>query len=78
MRDIFSTTLYKKDLKRERKRGKDPKKLRDVVDKLLSNKPLDRKLRAHRLVGNKAPYWVCHIKPDWSAPNYDTQIESFQ
>jgi mRNA interferase YafQ len=65
MRDLFSTTLFKKDLKRAKKRGKDPKKLRDVVDKLLGNKPLDRKLRAHRLIGNMAPYWECHIEPDW-------------
>ncbi len=65
MREVITTTSFKKDIKRARKRGKDPKKLKHIIDKLLINEPLDKKFKAHRLVGNMAPYWECHIEPDW-------------
>ncbi|PCI39962.1 MAG: type II toxin-antitoxin system mRNA interferase toxin, RelE/StbE family [Rhodospirillaceae bacterium] len=65
MRDLFTTTLFKKDLKRIKKRGKDPAKIKHIIDKLLANEPLDKKFKAHRLIGNMAPYRECHIEPDW-------------
>ncbi len=65
MRELLITTLFKKDIKRARKRGKNPGKLRNIVNKLLANEPLDKKFRSHRLVGNMAPYMECHIEPDW-------------
>jgi len=65
MRELVTTTAFKKDLKRAKKRGKDPNKLRSVIDKLLVNELLEKRLKAHRLAGNMAPYWECHIEPDW-------------
>jgi mRNA interferase YafQ len=65
MRELFTTTAFKKDIKRANKRGKDPGKLRHVIEKLLTKEPLERKYKAHRLAGKMAPYWECHIEPDW-------------
>jgi mRNA interferase YafQ len=47
MSNLVTTTAFKKDLKRVKKRGKNPDKLRDVIDKLLANEPLERKFKAH-------------------------------
>jgi|SaaInlV_165m_DNA_1040744.scaffolds.fasta_scaffold152014_1 mRNA interferase YafQ len=65
MRNLVTTTTFKKDLKRVKKRGKNPDKLRDILDNLLANELLERKFKAHRLAGNMAPYWECHIESDW-------------
>jgi len=65
MRELITTTSFKKDLKRAKKRGKDSKKLRYIIDKLLADEPLERKFNMHRLVGKMAPSWECHIEPDW-------------
>jgi mRNA interferase YafQ len=65
MLELITTTSFKKDIKRVKKRGKDPKKLQSIIAKLLSSELLGRNLKAHRLVGNMAPYWECHIEPDW-------------
>ncbi|QTQ11013.1 type II toxin-antitoxin system YafQ family toxin [Treponema parvum] len=35
-----------------------------VIDKLLNNKPLEKKYRDHALVGNYKGYRDCHIRPD--------------
>tara|TARA_B100000315_G_scaffold155242_1_gene143746 strand:- start:95 stop:364 length:270 start_codon:yes stop_codon:yes gene_type:complete len=74
MRDLYRTTLFKRDLKRARKRGKGPGKLRNIVNKLLANEPLDKRFKAHRLVGNMAPYWECHIEPDWLLFRYEDDV----
>ncbi len=65
MRELITTTAFKKDIKRAKKRGKGAKKLRHIIDKLLTGEPLERKFKVHRLVGKMAPYWECHIEPDW-------------
>ena len=44
---------------------KDPELLRDVVNKLLAGEPLEARYRAHRLSGDMAGYWECHIEFDW-------------
>ena len=65
MRNLVTTTTFMKDLKRVKKRGKNPDKLRDILDNLLANELLERKFKPHRLAGNMAPYWECHIESDW-------------
>ena len=65
MRNLFRTTQFKKDMKRVKKRGKRPEKLKIIVDQLINHEPLDDRFKAHRLVGNWYPNWECHIEPDW-------------
>ena len=62
---LLTTKRFEKDLRRSRKRGKNLDKLWSVVERLLSNQPLDPRHRQHRLAGDWSTCWECHIEPDW-------------
>jgi|TARA_B110000967_G_C18620075_1_gene428386 mRNA interferase YafQ len=62
---ISQTTAFKKDLKRQKKRGKDLNKLQELVKLLIAEEPLEGKYRDHSLTGNWADSRDCHIAPDW-------------
>ena len=64
MRPVFRKQ-FNKDLRRAERRGKDPEKLRSIVDQLLAGHPLAPRHRPHKLRGNWSQYWECHIEPDW-------------
>lgn len=55
----------KKDAKLMQKRGKDMKKLIDVLELLASGKTLPPKYKDHQLTGNLSDFRECHIEPDW-------------
>lgn len=59
------TTRFNKDLKRVRKRGKDPEKLKTVINLLVAEDPLPTHYRDHILVGNYVGRRECHIESDW-------------
>ena len=65
MRTLRTTARYRRDLRRVARRGKDPELLRYVVDKLLEGEPLETQYRTHRLSGDMAGCWECHIEFDW-------------
>ena len=65
MRELLTTTQFKKDLRKAKKRGKDGNKLERVIEKLVAREPLEARLRPHRLSGDWSPCWECHIEPDW-------------
>lgn len=65
MRELLTTSQFKKDLKRAKKRGKDRGKLERVVEKIVAGEPLDPRHKPHRLSGDWSPCWECHIEPDW-------------
>jgi len=65
MRELLTTTQFKKDLKRAKKRGKDRDKLERIVEKIVAGEPLDLRHKPHRLSGDWSPCWECHIEPDW-------------
>ena len=65
MRDLITTSVFKKDIKRAKNRDKDLQKIFAIIDRLLNNHPLERSHKAHKLTGNMAPYHECHIEPDW-------------
>lgn len=56
---------FEKDLKRQIKRGAKQEKLWNIVEKLLAEEALAAKYRPHKLSGNWAHCWECHIEPDW-------------
>jgi mRNA interferase YafQ len=62
---ILETTQFKKDCKLMRKRGKDLNELREVLELLQAGKPLPEKNRDHALIGDRAGFRECHIRPDW-------------
>ena len=65
MRELRTTASYRRDVRRQARRRKDPEKLRSVVNILVAGAPLPARYRPHRLVGNWHPCWECHIEPDW-------------
>ena len=63
--NVAQTKQFKKDVKRMRKRGKDLKKVKAVIDLLVAEEPLPPKNRDHKLGGNWIGRRDCHIEPDW-------------
>ena len=65
MLQLVTTTKFRKDYKRMKKRGNDLSLLQDVLDTLIREEPLDQKYRDHALTGNYAGFRECHVQPDW-------------
>ncbi len=63
--NVHYTSRFKKDFKRITRQNKEPQKLRDVIEKLLSGKSLEAKYRDHPLSGNWKGHRDCHLEPDW-------------
>jgi mRNA interferase YafQ len=47
------------------KRGKDPDRLRDVVERLRQRLGLEARHRDHALFGEWQGFRDCHVEPDW-------------
>ncbi|MCK5510156.1 type II toxin-antitoxin system YafQ family toxin [Candidatus Parcubacteria bacterium] len=56
---------FKKDIRNCKKEGKEMKKIKIVIRKLLENKNLESKYRLHKLSGVFKNRFECHIQPDW-------------
>ena len=65
MYKLITTTQFRKDLKRIKKRGLNLQKLQEVLTQLINNQSLDPKHRDHALTGNYIGFRECHIEPDW-------------
>ncbi len=65
MLKIVASNKFKKDLKLAAKRGFNLTLLREVVNTLANQKPLDQKHRDHNLSGIYSQFRECHIQPDW-------------
>lgn len=62
---ISQTAQFKKDAKRQRKRGKDLQKIKDVVDCLVTDGFLPSNYKDHPLAGNWIGWRDCPLEPDW-------------
>jgi mRNA interferase YafQ len=62
---LTQTTQFRKDVKRQVKRGKNLEKLKEVVELLQTGMALPEKLRDHALTGDWNRWRDCHIEPDW-------------
>lgn len=65
MREVIYSGLFKRDLKRVEKRGKDMSSLRAVLRLLLAGEPIPAAYKDHPLKGNWKHYRDLHIEPDW-------------
>jgi mRNA interferase YafQ len=65
VRSLSSTTAFRKDVKRAKKRGKDLSKLKTVIDLLIDAAPLQPFYRDHPLHGEFVGSRDLHIEPDW-------------
>ena len=65
MRQIATTSKYKKDWELAKRRNLPIEELNDVIYKLANDIPLPKEKKDHALRGNYVGYRECHIKPDW-------------
>lgn len=65
--DVDFTNVFKKQIKKITKQGKDLNKLKNVVKKLASDIKLEEKYKDHSLIDDKnyKNCRECHIEPDW-------------
>ena len=56
---------FKRDLKAARKRGKDMEKLKELMCRLIDEKPLSLHCKDHPLKGRWRSFRDAHIEPDW-------------
>lgn len=64
LKPIYSK-LFDRDVKRMKKRGNAPEKLKKVIRMLIRQEKLDERYKNHPLKGNYKGFYDCHIKPDW-------------
>lgn len=62
---IETTKNFDKALQKCIKRGFKMEFFKDVVDLLTENGSLPPQYKPHKLSGNYAGLWECHIKNDW-------------
>lgn len=62
---ISQTSQFKKDIKKQQKRGKDLSKIKVLIELLLSGAALPAKCRDHSLTGNWVGHRDCHVEPVW-------------
>lgn len=65
MRELKTTPAFRRDLKRERRANSDAEDaLKAVINSLLREDPLPRKLKDHALKGPWQDYRECHLEFD--------------
>jgi mRNA interferase YafQ len=62
---LSQTSQFKKDIKKQIKRGKDSEKLKTAIDLLLSGEGLPPEYKDHSLIGKWKGCRDCHIEFDW-------------
>jgi len=62
---ITQTKQFKKDFRKQLKRGKKPEKLFDFLEILVKEREIPQKYKDHALRGNWVGRRDCHIEPDW-------------
>jgi mRNA interferase YafQ len=65
MKALFVSGRFQKDYKLALRRGKNMQKLQTILEHLAASQPLPARCRPHKLSGNYADLWECHIEPDW-------------
>ncbi|MCI8424882.1 MAG: type II toxin-antitoxin system YafQ family toxin [Adlercreutzia sp.] len=65
MLEIVTTSKFRKDARRMKKRGADMGELKRVIDTLAAQEQLSERHRDHALTGPYVGFRECHIKPDW-------------
>ena len=65
MYTVFYTNKFGKDVKRCVKRGLDIAKLQEATRILAEEGSLPMQYHPHKLSGDYANCWECHIEPNW-------------
>ena len=64
-KEVVSSTSFRRDVRRGTRRGLDTDRMWQLIDMLADGIPLPRSARRHRLTGNWAGRWECHIAGNW-------------
>ena len=56
---------FEREIEKAIKRGLDMTKIKDIIKDLIDEKKLAVRHKNHKLKGDFAGYWECHIEPDW-------------
>lgn len=64
-RKIHTSARFEKDAAIAVRRGKDTRKLKAAIQRLVNKQPLPGKLKDHPLKGNWKGYRDLHLEPDW-------------
>ena len=62
---LRQSTRFRRDVKRQIRKGVDLSRLEAVIEILVVQQPLEDRYRDHPLIGNWKGYRECHIQPDW-------------
>ncbi|MDR2927167.1 MAG: type II toxin-antitoxin system YafQ family toxin [Cytophagaceae bacterium] len=65
MYTVDYTNRFKRQAKLLQKRGYNMDLLNDAIKMLMNTGALPVQYKPHKLSGNYAGCWECHIKPDW-------------
>lgn len=65
MLEIERTSQFKKDYKLAKKRGKKLERIESIINALACGQPLAPRHKPHKLSGDLAGYWECHVEPDY-------------
>lgn len=63
--EVIRAKQFDRDVKMLIRRGKDFDKFKQVLDILEMGESLPVRFKNHKLKGNFAGLWECHIEPDW-------------
>ena len=62
---IIPSKRFLKNMKRCEKRGYNMQLIKDAIAQLAETGTLPATYRPHKLSGQYAGMWECHLKPDW-------------
>lgn len=65
MKQLSRTAQFKRDVKRQQKRGKDFTDFKQIIQQLLAGQELAAHYRDHALVGQYEDAREYHIEPNW-------------
>ena len=65
MLKLETTSQFRKDYKRAKKRGYNLSLLEEILQLLLAEKTLPERCYDHALTGSYVGFRECHILPDW-------------
>ncbi|MBR4787755.1 MAG: type II toxin-antitoxin system YafQ family toxin [Bacteroidales bacterium] len=76
MYSVEYTNQFKKDLKRCQKQGRNLRLIHTAISILREDGALPPEYKPHRLHGQYAGKWECHIQPDWLLiwEQYDNEL----
>jgi mRNA interferase YafQ len=64
MKELIMTNRFKKDLKRMKNNKQRIENVLRVLTLLAEEKEIPKEMRPHRLNGNWAGHWECHVEND--------------